>query len=57
MLTYKPSNEIKPALDSSFSMKDKGEPPLTSKIFGHAIGDVRKIGNPHSTDRYTYGKK
>jgi len=36
---------------------DKGEPPLTSKIFGHAIGDVRKIGNPHSTDRYTYGKK
>ena len=57
MLTYKaPSTVINPAVDTSGSMKMKGEPPLTSIYFGKAIGDVRKIGNPHSTNRYTYGK-
>mgnify|MGYP001260257146 CR=1 FL=1 len=58
MLTYKaPATVINPAVDTSGSMKIKGEPPLTSTYFGKAIGDVRKKGNPHSTDYYTYGKK
>jgi len=48
--------EIQLAEDNFGSMKDKGEPPLTSTYFGKAIGDVRKIGNPHSTRKYTYGK-
>ena len=57
MLTYKaPATVINPAVDTSGSMKIKGEPPLTSTYFGKAIGDVRKIGNPHSTRKYTYGK-
>ena len=58
MLTYKPPvTEIQPAVDTSGSMKIKGEPPLTSTYFDKAIGDVRKINNPHSTSTYTYGKK
>ena len=36
---------------------DKGQPPLGTKISGVAMNDVRKQGNPHSTSKYTYGKR
>jgi len=49
--------EIQIAEDNSSSFKISGEPPLETSYFGKAIGDVRKKGNPHSTDYYTYGKK
>jgi len=35
---------------------NKGSPPLGDKIFGTVMSDTRKQGNPHSTDRYIYGK-
>jgi len=49
--------EIQTAVNDVGSMKITGEPPLETTYFGKAIGDVRKKGNPHSTDYYTYGKK
>ena len=49
--------EIQTVVDNGGSMKILGSPPLGTKIFGTTMSDVRKQGNPHSTDRYTYGKK
>jgi len=36
---------------------DRGSPPLGTKISGVTMSDVRKKGNPHSTSKYTYGRK
>tara|TARA_R110002167_G_scaffold271952_1_gene478474 strand:- start:234 stop:356 length:123 start_codon:yes stop_codon:yes gene_type:complete len=36
---------------------DLGQPPLDTKISGVAMNDIRKKGNPHSTSKYTYGKR
>jgi len=36
--------------------KDKGEPPLGTKIDAQVMTDIRKKANPHSRDYYTYGK-
>ena len=50
MLTYK-------APPKAMKIVDKGSPPLGDKISGTTMSDVRKQGNPHSTSKYTYGRR